>query len=221
MMEVIGEHETVQSPQYELPLEETTALQTEKSGNQASNAPETYRFKQWIRSIRKNKVTKFQGPSRYVVGWPDDEALDDSYKMMPQPQDNQADRSSLSSSSALRTVKTASVSMSLDSFSMFNRPRTNTQASTQRSACHSSGFSSSDARKSVDSNRLASTLSLDEGAWNRAVQRRQIIREMTETEITYVAGLKALANVCITSSFVQPHLRYLTVSTIRSYLRLS
>jgi hypothetical protein len=95
----------------------------------------------------------------------------------------------------LKTVKTASMSMT--SLSVFNRPRTNTQGSTQRSACHSSGFSGSDARVSIDSNRLASTLSLDEGAWNRAVHRRQAIQEMLNTEATYVAGLKALADVSL------------------------
>lgn len=155
-----------------------------------------YSFSKWIRSMRRFRAANFTGPSSWVMGWPDDEALDESYSMFPttsEPENRRADNDSVASSSLLHRVKTASLSQI--SLSLFNRPRTNTQTSTQRSACHSSGFSGSDARRSVDSNRLASTLSLDEGAWNRAVQRRQIIKEFLDTETTYVSGLKALADV--------------------------
>ena len=48
---------------------------------------------------------------------------------------------------------------------------------------------------SIDSNMLTPTFSLDEAAWNRATKRRQLLREMLDTEASYVAGLKALANV--------------------------
>lgn len=161
----------------------------------APSGQNSYSFSKWIKSIRRSRGTNFTGPSNWVMGWPDDEALDESYSMFPNfnEPENHADNASVASSSLLHRVKTASLSQI--SLSLFNRPRTNTQTSTQRSACHSSGFSGSDARRSMDSNRLASTLSLDEGAWNRAVQRRQIIKEFLDTETTYVSGLKALADV--------------------------
>ncbi|KAK2761077.1 hypothetical protein FQN53_007763 [Emmonsiellopsis sp. PD_33] len=164
---------------------------------------DSHSFKRWIRSMRKRRTPNYDGPPRYVVGWPGDESKDESYRMFPPLYKNQPDQSSTASSSNLRTVKTASVSMA----SMLTRPRTNTQTSTQRSACHSSLFSGSDARVSIDSNRLASTLSLDEGAWNRAVQRRQVIREILDTEVTYLAGLKALAEVLTTFGITQTALQ--------------
>lgn len=167
-------------------VSEPTAVPLIPASNQESHS-----FKRWIRSMRKRRTPNYDAPPRYVVGWPDDESKDESYRMFPTLYQSQPDRSSTASSSNLHTVKTASVG----SLSMLTRPRTNTQTSTQRSACHSSAFSGSDARVSMESSRLTSTLSLDEGAWNRAVQRRQVIREILETEITYLAGLKALVEV--------------------------
>ncbi|PGH28764.1 hypothetical protein GX50_08492 [[Emmonsia] crescens] len=171
---------------------------------------DSHSFKRWIRSMRRRRTPNYDGPPRYVVGWPDDESKDESYRMFPSFYHSQPDQSSTASSSNLQTVKTASVG----SLSMLTRPRTNTQTSTQRSACHSSAFSGSDARVSIDSNKLTSTLSLDEGAWNRAVQRRQVIREILETEITYLAGLKALAEVLTTLGITQTALQRSTLDLI-------
>lgn len=154
-------------------------------------------FRRWMRGIRRGRATHMVATQPYVHGWPEGNDIDAIYGQeltaFPRIPESQTERSSVASSLLLKTVKTASMSMA--SLSVFNRPRTNTQASTQRSVCHSSGFSGSDARVSVDSNRLTSTLSLDEGAWKRAVHRRQAIREILNTEITYVAGLKALSDV--------------------------
>ncbi|OJD12577.1 hypothetical protein AJ78_06855 [Emergomyces pasteurianus Ep9510] len=171
---------------------------------------DSHSFKRWIRSMRKKRTPNYDGPPRYVVGWPDDESKDESYRMCPSLYQSQPDQSSTASSSNLHTVKTASVG----SLSLLTRPRTSTQTSTQRSACRSSAFSGSDARVSMDSNRLTSTLSLDEGAWNRAVQRRQVIREILETEITYLAGLKALAEVLATLGITQTALQRSTLDLI-------
>ncbi|OAX78638.1 hypothetical protein ACJ72_07053 [Emergomyces africanus] len=164
---------------------------------------DSHSFKRWLRSMRRRRTPNYDGPPRYVVGWPDDESKDESYRMCPSLYQSQPDQSSTASSSNLHTVKTASVG----SLSLLTRPRTSTQTSTQRSACRSSALSGSDARVSIDSNRLTSTLSLDEGAWNRAVQRRQVIREIMETEITYLAGLKALAEVLATLGITQTALQ--------------
>ncbi|OJD20509.1 hypothetical protein ACJ73_08157 [Blastomyces percursus] len=171
---------------------------------------DSHSFKRWIRSMRKKRTPNYDGPPRYVVGWPDDESEDESYRMFPSLYQSQPDQSSTASSSNLMTVKTASVG----SLSLLTRPRTNTQTSTQRSACHSSAFSGSDARVSMESNKLTSTLSLDEGAWNRAVQRRQVIREILETEITYLAALKALAEVLTTLGITETALQRSTLDLI-------
>ncbi|PGH04697.1 hypothetical protein GX51_03364 [Blastomyces parvus] len=171
---------------------------------------DSHSFKRWIRSMRKKRTPNYDGPPRYVVGWPDDESEDESYRMFPSLYQSQPDQSSTTSSSNLFTVKTASVG----SLSLLTRPRTNTQTSTQRSACHSSAFSGSDARVSIESNKLTSTLSLDEGAWNRAVQRRQVIREILETEITYLAALKALAEVLTTLGITETALQRSTLDLI-------
>ncbi|EGC49753.1 conserved hypothetical protein [Histoplasma capsulatum var. duboisii H88] len=184
---------------------EPTAVSLIPASNQESHS-----FKRWIRSMRKRRTPNYDAPPRYVVGWPDDESKDESYRMFPTLYQSQPDRSSTASSSNLHTVKTASVG----SLSMLTRPRTNTQTSTQRSACHSSALSGSDARVSMESGRLTSTLSLDEGAWNRAVQRRQVIREILETEITYLAGLKALVEVLTTLGITETALQRSTLDLI-------
>ena len=147
-----------------------------------------YSFKKWLKSMKRKKPP-FEGPQRYVYGWPEDEALDESYAMFRRHEYDKPETSSIASSSILRAVKTASISFT--SLSSVNRLRTNTR----RSVCHSSDPSGSDQRASIDSNALSSALSLDESAWNRAVQRRQVIREIIETETTYVAGLKSLTDV--------------------------
>ncbi|PGG97136.1 hypothetical protein AJ80_09730 [Polytolypa hystricis UAMH7299] len=179
---------------------------------------DNYGFKQWIRSIRKHKAVNYEGPQRFVLGWPENEALDESYRMLSRVRDDATDKSSVASSSYLRTVKTASISMT--NLSMFTRPRTNTQTSTQRSVCHSSRFSGSDARRSMDSNKLGSTLSLDEGAWNRAVHRRQVIRELMDTEATYVAGLKALGDVLSTFVITRTSLQRNTFELLKIHEKI-
>ncbi|PGH07565.1 hypothetical protein AJ79_06235 [Helicocarpus griseus UAMH5409] len=179
-------------------------------------SPESHSFKRWIRSMRRRQTPYFDEPPRYVVGWPDDEKKDESYRKFPHLYPSQPDQSSTASSSNLRTIKTASMA----NLSVITRPRTNTQASTQRSACHSSVFSGSDARVSIESNRLTSTLSLDEGAWNRAVQRRQVIREVIDTEVTYLAGLKSLAEILTTLGITQTALERSTQDLIRLHSNL-
>lgn len=165
---------------------------TPQAPSSSNRNQEGYGFKKWLKSMKSRKNT-FTGPQRYVYGWPENEALDESYNMFRKHDYDRPETSSIASSSILRAVKTASVSFT--SFSSVNRLHTSTRTSTRQSGCHSSGPSGSDARASMDSNALSSALSLDESAWNRAVQRRQIIREILETETTYVAGLKSLTDV--------------------------
>ncbi|KAK2739209.1 hypothetical protein FQN57_006652 [Myotisia sp. PD_48] len=152
-----------------------------------------YSFKHWINSIRANRVAA-SNQSRYVAGWPEDDAMDESCDKFPEFQPGSfPDNSSIASSFLHRVVESASLSQV--SLGHLTRPRTDTQTSSHG---HSSAFSGSDTRKSTESNRLTSAMSVDEGAWNRAVQRRQIIRELIETETVYVSGLKALGDILST-----------------------
>lgn len=154
-------------------------------------------FKRWMDSIRWKKASIGALPERYVAGWPSEGSSDDAqlkkYNTFPRIRQGRRNKLSSASSSLLQTVKSAS--MSATSFSVISKTQKNTQCSTQRSACHSSGFSGSDVRMSIDSNVLTSTFTLDEAAWNRATKRRQLLREIHITEASYVTGLKALANV--------------------------
>src|SRR4030095_9124080 len=107
----------------------------------ASPSPDSHPFRRWVRSIRRGRATHIGNP--YVYGWPEGNDIDDihgeEFTAFPRIPESPAERSSVASSLLLKTVKRASLRMT--SLSVFNRPRTNTQASTQRSACHSSGFS--------------------------------------------------------------------------------
>ncbi|KAM5437931.1 hypothetical protein McanMca71_002153 [Microsporum canis] len=170
---------------------------TESGDSVAPVSQDGYSFKRWMRSIRANRAT-VASPRNYVLGWPEDERMDESYGR-PTDKDSLPDTSSVSSSALLQTMETASVSQATTSIA--NRPRTNTVTSTKQSA---SLFSSSEtARISIDSNRMTTSISLDEAAWNRAVQRRQIIQELVGTETVYVSGLKALGDVFSTTVISQ------------------
>lgn len=167
-------------------------------------------LKAWLKGLTR-KDSPHRRPERYVIGWPEDEATDPSYHMFCAPPhgtrgetDADADRASVTSSSILRTVKTASFSGRSISLLSRSRSRPNTLLSAPRSGAHSSDDpSASDTRlsrlsmTSSGANRLSvrTSLSLDEGAFNRAMHRRQIIKELFETEMTYVSGLKTLADV--------------------------
>ncbi|KAF3490608.1 RSP protein [Arthroderma uncinatum] len=175
----------------ETQLEEDARRPSTESGDSiAPVSQDGYSFKRWMRSIRANRHA-IASPRNYVMGWPDDETMDESYN---RPAGNYSesvpDTASVTSSALLRTMETASVSQA--TMSVINRPRTNTMTSTKQGT---SVFSNSEARRSIDSNRMAATLSLDEAAWNRAVQRRQIIQELVGTETVYVSGLKALGDL--------------------------
>ncbi|EEP78643.1 predicted protein [Uncinocarpus reesii 1704] len=162
--------------------------ETESPAATLTQSRANLRFSQWIKTVRGSKPNLVQGPSRYVADWPEDEDLDDSSHTVPQERLNRDDASIVSSSSFLHSVKTAS--MSLASLSIVNRRRSNTQTSSHH---RSSTFSGSDPRRSIDSNKLGSTLSLDESAWTFAIQRFQIIQELIDTEASYISTLKNLS----------------------------
>ncbi|KMU73247.1 hypothetical protein CISG_09980 [Coccidioides immitis RMSCC 3703] len=76
-----------------------------------SETPSTHSFREWIRSIRSSKASLPQGPSRFVTDWPEDEGLDDSYRMLPKERISGDDASFVTSSSFLQQCETASMSL--------------------------------------------------------------------------------------------------------------
>ena len=93
-------------------------------------------------------------------------------------------QSSNASSGFVHTVKTASLSNA--SFSLLPL-----SLRIGRSTDSSVTFGSH-LRRSIDSDRPATTSSLDEAAYRRAIKRSQILGELISTEEGYVADLKAL-----------------------------
>ncbi len=93
-------------------------------------------------------------------------------------------RLSVASSAFVHTMKTASVSNS----SFTNVPRSFRFGR----STDSYGIFGSHARLSTDSDRPATSASMDEAAFRRGMKRRQILAELMATEESYIADLKAL-----------------------------
>ncbi|KAK5442036.1 hypothetical protein LTS15_011083 [Exophiala xenobiotica] len=93
-------------------------------------------------------------------------------------------RLSVASSAFVHTMKTASVSNS----SFTNVPRSFRFGR----STDSYGIFGSHTRLSTDSDRPATSASVDEAAFRRGMKRRQILAELMATEESYIADLKAL-----------------------------
>ncbi|KAK2757606.1 hypothetical protein FQN54_004575 [Arachnomyces sp. PD_36] len=181
-----------QQPQHTNPATAPGAAMQDNGGSRP--------FKRWVDSIRWKKASANALPERYVAGWPSEGSADEDqlkkFNTFPRLRQARPNKLSSASSSVLQTMKSAS--MSAASLSVMSKTQNNAKRGTQRSVCHSSGLSGSEVRMSMDSNVLTSTFTLDEAAWSRATKRRQVLQEIHVTEASYVAGLKALANVLST-----------------------
>lgn len=179
-------------PQGEPPAEaDGRRRSTESNDSVAPVSHDGYSFKKWMRSVRNNG-TDVQIPRNFVLNWPNGNTEEQSYIKYPDNEpDCPPDEGSDCSSGLINNIETASFSQA--TLSVANGARTNTVTSTMYST---SVFSSSEAaRASLESNRLTRSVSCDEAAWNRAVQRRQILQELLGTEAVYVSGLRALGDV--------------------------
>lgn len=144
-----------------------------------------YPFKKWMDSFRARKHTAAE---RYVEGWSDSSQTDfSSQNLTPHHalQEQQWERQS-GHSSQLGTVKTTTFSVASQSMA---RSRGTTQSTANQSTV-------SDVRGSSDSTRPASS-HIDEATKLRAKKRRQVLREIVETESDYVLGLNALTGVSL------------------------
>lgn len=148
----------------------------------------TYPFQKWMNSFRTRKRQRPRIPERFVEGWPEASSIETaSQNRISRPgslQDQRWERSS-GHSSRLGTVQTATLSIASQSLA---RSRGTTQSTTTQSAI-------SELRMSADSSRPRSSGYVDEAAEQRATKRRQVLRELLDTEADYIQGLKALTGV--------------------------
>jgi hypothetical protein len=128
-------------------------------------------FKKWVDSLRPRK---HEYQRRYVDDWSDSS----SHR-------SQGHHSSMSDSSQLGTVKTASTSGASQSLM---RSKTTINDGTPPSTA-------SDSSNSGDTPRPGSSYRADLAVDTRATKRRYILQELVTTESDYVLGLKALVGV--------------------------
>ena len=120
-------------------------------------------------------------PSRTTVGG---SISSDMTPLSSDSYDTDRKRHSGNSSGFVHTIKTASLSGG--SFSIIPRSLGLSPSADTR------GLLGSHSRFSADSDRPLTASSVDEGAVRRGLRRRQILEEITNTEESYVADLKAL-----------------------------
>ncbi|KAL1962172.1 hypothetical protein VTN77DRAFT_518 [Rasamsonia byssochlamydoides] len=174
-----------------------------KSSLDAANATPAdtgtnYPFKKWMDSFRSRRRAVPRIPEVYVEGWFDEPSAvtnDAEFSTSP-PQEQQWDRLSGGSSSILGTVKTASMSLATQSFA--TRSRANTHSS------HQSAQSGPEVRRSFDSVRRTTSLSMENAVRSRAGKRRHVLHEIFVSESNYVDGLQALSKILSASLTTRP-----------------
>lgn len=167
---------------------ENPAGQTYDSPYAIQDEEKSRTLRNWIRIIGRGKKYRFAGASGSPKGWPSDD-ISDCRNRCRRRGSNVTEAGSITSSSNLRMVKTASFDM--QSLRTVPRPRSHTQKSNQRSVHGDISVAGSDAKVSTDDFKLP----VDDRAWSRAVHRREIIKEMIETETSYLASLRILVDV--------------------------
>ena len=171
-------------------VSENPIEQTAPSPYVTQNEERNRTFRSWISTIGRGKKYRFARASGLPQGWPGND-ISDCRNKRRRRESNVAEIGSITSASNLRMVRTASFDM--QSLRTLPRPRSNTQNSNQRSMYGAISVAESDAKASTDDFRLP----VDQKAWSRAVHRRGVIKEMIETETSYLASLKILADVCM------------------------
>ena len=164
----------------------------------STEAPYTakYLFRKWMHSLR-GQSPRHSSPLRGNAlkvreeRWSldDDSPTAKPTQSQAQQQSRHKKHSSWSSSGFVTAVKTAAATITTPSSP--KAKRLSLLRNSQRSSCTSQATK----RGSFDSN--ASPRLIDDAAWERARQRRRTIEELVDSEESYVADLKVLANVSI------------------------
>lgn len=153
-------------------------------------SPEPKTFRRWISTLRRKKLQAPLPLTPRTQRW----TLDDfesrcASPVMPrrsQHQQSDSHTSSLAFVTAFKSVTATVASASIATLSRRN-------SKWRRGQQHSSLFSASDPRPSVDTQRSV----MDDAAKQRSLKRREKLEELLRTEEGYVADLKALSNVPI------------------------
>lgn len=152
------------------------------------DSPEPQAFRRWVSKLRRKKIHKPVTVTPRTQRW----SLDDFEAKAKSPQKQRPSRHSKQASygssigfvTAVRSATATLASASIPTISRRNSKWRRTQQ-------HSSLFSGSDPRPSVDTQRSI----VDEAARHRSRKRREKVEELIRTEEGYVADLKALSNV--------------------------
>jgi len=151
-------------------------------------SPEPQAFRRWVSTLRRKKARKPESVTPRSQRW----TLDDFDPKPASPRKqrlahHQKQGSHGSSIAFVTAVKSATATLASASIATVSRRNSNWRRAQQ----HSSLFSGSEPRPSVDTQRSV----VDEAAKQRSRKRREKIEELVRTEEGYVADLKALSNV--------------------------
>ena len=159
-------------------------------------------FRRWMSTLRRaGEKESVMLQQREKCG-----ALDESAEHLPRndlPTSRQwpkrRTRSSSGTSSAFVTgVKSASISLATSaptSRAHFRRTLRSSEQSSQKARSSVIGYQS--LARSLVEDQSPATPTIDQASFNRAIKRRDTLRELVHTEEGYVADLKVLVNVCI------------------------
>jgi len=174
----MAEHDETDTERQALLVEDETEEKYLSSGGVTPTDKADSPFKKWMDSFRTRKHDSPTYQRRYVEGWSDGSSH-------VSQDGSQGQQSSMSDSSQLGTVKTASTSIASQSLM---RSRTTMHDGTPPSVA-------SDSSNSGDTPRPSSSHHIDLAVDTRATKRRHILQEIVTTESDYVLGLKALVGV--------------------------
>jgi hypothetical protein len=157
-------------------------------------------FRRWMSTLRRWHMHRHRDPIPEVpalavqmVDDVDSLSLQPSLILMPEI----ARTTSNSMSSSLGCVTAVrSASITVASTSIAPRSENGAFHGIARLGNRSSHYS--EARRSTDSHRAMGPI-LDESAWLRSVQRWRIVEELIASEESYIADLKVLINVCLST----------------------
>ena len=208
-----GEHfkqSTVQEPDELVPFPRVSAESPEGDLTYFEPKPhgndviedKAHPFRRWMSTLHRRNIQRRKTVQPRTERW----CLNDSDKpaygkplMTDQNVSQRKKSSSFSSSGFVSAVKSASISLA--TLSVAPHSRKGRRSTLIRSSNRSSWVSNSLYRPSMDKSS-SSVQIVDEASRERAIKRRQILEEMMTSEEGYVADLKALVNVRVTTEKV-------------------
>lgn len=151
-------------------------------------SPESPRLRRWISTLRRRKQQMPPVVTPRLQRWTlDDFESRPSSPIRPHPSQHKHSGSNSSSIRFITAVRSATATLASVSIATMSRRNSRWRRGQQRSSV----VSGSEHRPSMDSYRSM----IDEAAKQRSRKRREKLEELIRTEESYVADVKALANV--------------------------